>query len=190
MYKTQSINDKNNKNVLLKYIIENAVTRGNITLSSGKKSDLYIDMRLITLSSRGSFLISDVLFDMLKDTDFDAIGGMTMGADPIVGSFAAVSYLKNKPVDSFIIRKESKGHGKKKRIEGPLKDGAKVVIVDDVSTTGGSILQSIDVIEQSTNCEIVKVVSLVDRLEGAGKSLAERGYDLCSIFDRNDIINY
>ncbi len=184
-------NISNYKNELLECIKKDAVSQGEeITLSSGKKSNLYVDSKMVTLSPKGAYLTTMVLTDVLKDVDFDAIGGMTIGADPIVGAFAALSYnTQNRDKSTFIIRKEPKKHGKQKYIEGPLKPKSKVVIIDDVTTTGESILKSIDVIKKHTDCEIVKIVSLVDRLEGAREELKKHGYVLESIFTKHDLLN-
>jgi|NGEPerStandDraft_9_1074522.scaffolds.fasta_scaffold61609_1 orotate phosphoribosyltransferase len=184
-------NVHNYKKELLECIKKDAVSQGeDVTLSSGKKSNLYVDSKMVTLSPKGAFLTGMVLTDALKDVDFDAIGGMTIGADPIVGAFAAISYnTSNRDKSTFIIRKEPKKHGKQKYIEGPLKPKSKVVIIDDVTTTGESILKSINVIKNNTDCKIVKIISLVDRLEGASEALKEKGYVLESIFTKHDLLS-
>lgn len=178
----------NYKTKLLECIKNNAVSRGTIQLSSGKISDLYIDAKMVTLDPEGAFLTAKVLLDILKDDDVDAVGGMTMGADPITGALAAISFEVGKPLKTFIVRKEPKKHGKQKWIEGPLSKDAKVVVIDDVTTTGKSILDSIQKIKESTDCKILKVISLVDRSEGARETLKNEGYDLVSLFDRKDLL--
>jgi orotate phosphoribosyltransferase len=178
----------NYKTKLLECIKNNAVSRGTIKLSSGKISDLYIDAKMVTLDPEGAFLTAKVLLDILKDDDVDAVGGMTMGADPITGALAAISFEEGRPLKTFIVRKEPKKHGKQKWIEGPLSKDAKVVVIDDVTTTGKSILDSIQKIKESTDCKILKVISLVDRSEGARETLKNEGYDLVSIFDRKDLL--
>jgi len=179
------------KKELLECIKTDTISQGEeVTLSSGKKSNLYVDSKIVTLSPKGAYLTGMVLTDALKGVDFDAIGGMTMGADPIVGAFAAISYnTSNHDKSTFIIRKEPKKHGKQKWIEGPLKPNSKVVIIDDVTTTGDSILKSIDVIENHTDCQIVKIISLIDRLEGAKEAVKEKGHILEAIFTKYDILN-
>ena len=176
------------KTKLLKCIKDQAVGVGKVKLSSGKISDLYVDAKMVTLDSEGAFLTAMVLVDLLKDEEIDMIGGMTMGADPIVGAVAAISYLENNPIKTFIIRKQPKEHGKQKWIEGPLSNTAKIAIIDDVTTTGRSLLQSIEIIKETTDCEIVKVITLVDRLEGGREALKQKGYDLVSIFTRKDLL--
>jgi orotate phosphoribosyltransferase len=171
---------------LLELIKKEALFKGDYTLSSGKKSSYYIDLRLITMSSEGAYLIANILFDELKDEKIDSIGGLTMGADPIAAAYAAISFLRGKPSSAFIIRKEEKKHGKGKLIEGPLKKGARVVIVDDVATSGGSLIKAIDAAEKE-GCTVVKVMSLVDRNEGASAELAKRGFPLHSLYDLKDL---
>lgn len=171
---------------LLELIKRDAVFKGNFVLASGKESSYYIDLRLITLNPEGAYLIAEALFDLLTCEDVDFLGGLTLGADPICGAFSAISYLKGKPVPSFIVRKEGKKHGKTKAIEGPLRNGARVAIVDDVATSGGSLLKAINAVKD-LDCEIVKVVTIVDRLEGAKEELAKHGFQLVSIFTREDL---
>ncbi|HDH41756.1 MAG TPA: orotate phosphoribosyltransferase [Candidatus Altiarchaeales archaeon] len=177
----------NKRERLLKLIRERALSMAPITLRSGRKSNYYIDCRLITLSPEGATLTAEILFDALKEKEIDALGGLSIGADPICGAFSVISYQKGKPIPTFIIRKKQKEHGKQKLIEGPLKNGAKVVIVDDVATTGSSLLKAIDVVEDY-GCKVLEVIVLVDRLEGAREKLTKRGYELKSIFTREDVL--
>jgi orotate phosphoribosyltransferase len=177
---------QDNRLRLLELIKKEALFKGDYTLSSGKKSSYYIDLRLITMSAEGAYLIANILFDELKDENIDAIGGLTLGADPIASAYAAISFLRGKPSSAYIIRKEEKKHGKAKLIEGPLKKGARVVIVDDVATSGGSLVKAIDAVEKA-GCKVVKVMSIVDRNEGASIELAKRGYSLQSLYNLKDL---
>lgn len=145
------------------------------TLSSGKKSDYYIDMKKITLDPEGAFLTAVVLSNRIPDGT-DAIGGLTLGADPIVAALTFFSYLLDRPLPAFIVRKEPKVHGTTRLIEGNLVPGSRVVIIEDVTTTGASVLQAINAVEQE-GCEVIKVISLVDRQEGAKENLASWVYD-------------
>lgn len=175
-----------NKKRLLELFKKTAFCQGEVTLSSEKKSSYYIDAKQVTLMPEGLTLIGRVILDMLKDEEFDAIGGLTIGADPIVAAVGVVSYLANKPVQTFIVRKEPKKHGLQKNIEGPvLKPNSKVVIVDDVMTSGSSALKAIAAAQQA-QCRVVKVLALVDRLEGARENLARSNYELISIFTKDD----
>ena len=172
---------------LLELIRKKALFIAPITLTSGRKSDYYIDCRLITLNPEGATLTAEILFDILKGKDIDALGGLSIGADPICGAFSVISYQKGKPTPTFIIRKKQKRHGKQRLIEGPLKRGSRVVIVDDVATTGDSLLKAIDVVEDY-GCKVLEAIVLVDRLEGAREKLTKRGYELKSIFTREDVL--
>jgi orotate phosphoribosyltransferase len=155
-------------------------------LSSGKKSNYYIDGKMVTLDSEGSFLTAKVIFDMIAPIDFDAIGGLTLGADPIVAALALFGYINKRPIQTFIVRKEPKKHGTMKLIEGKLVQGSKVIIVDDVVTTGNSILQAINVVKQE-KCEVVKIIALVDRQEGAREKFNSLGYEFEPIFTKEDL---
>jgi len=177
---------QNHRRRLLELIKKEAVFKGDYTLSSGKKSSHYIDLRLITMSAEGAYLIANILFDELKEENIDAIGGLTMGADPIAAAYAAISFMRGKPASAFIIRKEEKKYGKAKLIEGPTKPGASVVIVDDVATSGGSLVKAIDAAEKE-GCKVVKVMCLVDRNEGASSVLAKRGYALHALYNLKDL---
>jgi orotate phosphoribosyltransferase len=178
---------KEEKEQLRNIIVNNAYFREKIILSSGKESDYYIDARLITLTPAGVTLTAKLMLDMVKDEKIDAIGGPTLGADPMIGALSVLSLQQNNPLNTFIIRKSAKAHGKGKQIEGPvLKAGSKVVLVDDVATTGKAFLQSLDVLN-AMDIEAVKCVCIVDRDEGAKEAVEQKGSTLLSIFKASDI---
>ena len=158
---------------LIRLFHERALKFGDFTLASGKKSTYYLDGKQISLHSIGLRLVSVGLLDLLADLPFDAIGGMTIGADPIVGGVLVAAAERNVSLDGFLVRKEPKGHGTQRYIEGPVKPGAKVVVIDDVVTTGGSALQAVDRIVEY-GCQVVCVVGIVDRKEGGAANFAAR----------------
>lgn len=156
-----------------------AVKIGEFTLSSGQKSNFYIDCRKITLHPAGAKLIAKIILDKIKGLKVDAIGGLTLGADPITSSVVALS-----GIPGFIVRKQEKAHGTKQKIEGIIEPGFKVVIVEDVATTGASALQAIQAVEEM-GCKVIKVISVVDREEGAKEALANYAFD--PIFRKSEI---
>jgi len=172
---------------LLDLLRRDGLDRGEVELSSGAHSNYYIDGKMVTLSPEGAWLTAQLILDLLADEDLhpDAIGGLTIGADPIVAAVACLSYERGEPIPAFIVRKQPKRHGKQKWIEGPLGKASDVVIVDDVVTTGTSIREAIDRVE-AHGCTVVKTMALVDRLEGAEEKL--RGYNFTSIFTRDDLL--
>lgn len=157
-----------------------AIKYGDFTLTSGKKSSYYFDGRLLSLDPEGAHLISKALLPLLRQAGAQAVGGTTLGADPIVAVVALASHLEGGPIPAFIVRKESKRHGTKQNIEGPLIPGCKVAIVDDVCTTGGSLFHAIEAAE-AVGCTVVKVVSLLDRNEGGSEEMRKRGYDFSAL---------
>lgn len=144
-------------------------------LSSGKMSDHYFEGKKITLSSRGARQVALVVLDQINDLEVDAIGGLVIGAALIAAATAAIADTEGKRLATFIVREEAKEHGTKRKIEGHLKQGSRVVIVDDVITTGASVFKAIEAVEEM-GCEVVKVVALVDRHEGGKEELLRRGY--------------
>jgi orotate phosphoribosyltransferase len=172
---------------LLQLLRERAFRTGEFTLSSGRKSSYYIDGKQVTLSAEGSHLFARLLVEKLRGSGVEAIGGLTLGADPIVGAVAAISRAEGAPIDAFIVRKEPKSHGTRRRIEGPLREGARVAIVDDVITTGGSLLRAIEAVREEAGAQVVKVLCLVDRQEGAEENLRAQGYELEPIFTLRDL---
>ncbi len=129
---------------LIELFRQHALQFGEFQLASGRKSTYYLDGRLITLHAEGLRLIAEGVLETLADVDFAAVGGMSIGADPIVGGVLAVAAQRGRSLVGFLVRKEVKEHGTKRTVEGPVQPGSKVVIVDDVMTTGGSSLQAID----------------------------------------------
>jgi orotate phosphoribosyltransferase len=163
--------------------------RGQFTLASGKTSDYYLDCRLTTLDPQGAYLTAYTILGLLAEHGIqaDGIGGLTMGADPIVAAVAVISHIENKPLRAFIVRKDRKAHGRQKQIEG-LKEGevSRVAIVDDVCTTGESTLEAIRAAE-AAGLRVVAVVSLVDREEGGSARLREK-YPYFSVFTAKELL--
>lgn len=165
-----------------------AFSKGKFILSSGKESSFYLDARLVTLSAAGSYLTARIMLDMISEDELDAIGGPTLGADPMVGAIASLSYQAGRPINTFIIRKQPKAHGKQQQIEGPLlKEGDSVVIIDDVATTGKAFVESIEVL-QKMNIKIKKAICVIDRGEGAREALVKYSVPLESIFTIADFL--
>ena len=172
---------------LLQLIKSEAYFREKITLSSGKESDYYIDARLITLTPRGAYLCAKEMLALVQDDTYDAIGGPTLGADPMIGAIGVVSLQAGSPKNLFIIRKEAKAHGKGKQTEGPaLKVGAKVIVIDDVATTGKAFLHALEVLTKM-GVDVLKCVAIVDREEGAAEAVAAAGSTLVSVFKASEI---
>lgn len=171
---------------LRQLVNDKAVIRGDFVLTSGAKSNYYIDGKYISLTSEGLAYFSRVVLDMIENTEIDLIGGMTLGADPIIGAVVAMSHMIGRPLDGIIIRKEAKEYGSNKQIEGPMKDGAKIVIIEDVVTTGGSSLRAIDAVEKAGG-KVVKVITLVDRLAGGRDAFESKGYVFEPIFTIKDL---
>lgn len=158
-----------------------AVKTGDFTLSSGKKSNIYIDCRKITLHPQGARLIAKIILEKIKGLKIDAIGGLTLGADPITSSVVALSNIPG-----FIVRKKEKEHGTKQRIEGIIASNYNVVIVEDVATTGSSALEAINAVEE-IGSKVVKVISVVDREEGSASAL--KNYDFDPIFKKSELVS-
>jgi orotate phosphoribosyltransferase len=173
---------------LLAILRRDAYARKDVILSSGKPSTYYIDCRQVTLAAEGAFLTAKLVLEALADSRVQAIGGLTLGADPIVAAVAALSFADHQPLQAFIVRKEAKQHGRRRSIEGPaLPPGARVAVVDDVATTGGSILKAIQRVREETDWQISRVLCLVDRQEGAREMLADAGYDLLALFSGDEL---
>jgi orotate phosphoribosyltransferase len=172
-------------------LLEKSYREGTFTLTSGKTSDFYIDGKQTTLDAEGGYLCGRLLFELIKQASkqIDSVGGMTLGADPLVTAVSIVSYLDNNPIPAFIVRKEAKGHGTDNFIEGKknLPPSCRVALVEDVVTTGGTLIQVIERVENE-GFKVGLVVTVVDRQEGGADALAAAGYPLKSIFTREQLI--
>ena len=174
---------------IVSHLLEVALARGalkygDFTLTSGKSSKYYFDGRLLSLDPDGSRLITEALLPNLRHAEVDAVGGLTLGADPIVSAIALASGLWGKGISGFIVRKEAKAHGTGQNIEGTLREGSRVAIVDDVCTTGGSLFQAIEAAE-AVGASVVKVAAVLDRKEGGSEELRRRGYDFLALLEAN-----
>jgi orotate phosphoribosyltransferase len=171
---------------LLALLDKEALKRGRFVLSSGKTSNYYLDGRIITLTPEGAYLVASIILEMVKDRGLDAIGGPTLGADPITGAVAVLSHLKQIPLKTFIVRKAAKEHGTQRQVEGPaLKEGSRVVLVDDVATSGKSLIEAKEALEKE-GVKADTAIVIVDRCEGAALNLAKVGLKLESIFTTKD----
>ena len=184
MPREPEINRERLKDILKK----NSILLGKFKLSSGKESDYYIDARLTTLHAEGIFIVGKIFLDeILRDSDIQAVGGPTMGADPIVGSILSLSYKDGHDLRGFLVRKEEKLYGRRRLVEGNLRAGDKVAVVEDVATTGSSILKAIDAVRKEEAC-VKKVLVIVDREEGARQSFENMGYEFFSIFTIGELL--
>jgi orotate phosphoribosyltransferase len=185
---TLRMNNSDHRERLKELLRRKSIVRGKFTLASGKTSDYYIDCKLTTLDPEGAVLVGHSVLDLLEAEGIhaEAIGGPPIGAHPIVTAVAAVSHLRGKPLPAFLIRKEAKSHGLEKQIEGPVKAGARVVIMDDVCTSGGSTEQAIDA-ARNAGLEIIAVMSLVDREQGGSEKLRQK-YRYLRIFTAGEIL--
>jgi orotate phosphoribosyltransferase len=173
---------------LIALLKRDALRVGTFTLASGRTSHYYVDGRTVTLSAEGASVIGAGVLERIADlAGVGAVGGLTMGADPIVGATLAVAGGSGRgDLLGFLVRKEAKGHGTGKLVEGPLKPGTDVVIVDDVATTGGSSLQAVAAVE-AMGCRVARVIVVLDRLEGASEAFAARGLDFQAMVTIRDL---
>lgn len=171
---------------LIALIGEEAVFHGDFTLSSGKKATYYVDMRKLTLDHRAAPAIGRLVLDLVRDLDVDAVGGLTLGADPIANAVLHASVAAGAPVDAFVVRKEPKDHGRGRQIEGAEVAGKRVVIVEDTSTTGGSPLKAATVVRDA-GADVVAVVTVVDRKTGAQAAVEDAGFTWRSVIDLDDL---
>ena len=174
----------------LKKLLKSAVVRGDFTLTSGKKAEFYINGRNITLTPEGAYLSGKLMLDALIKDRATAVGGPTIGADPIVGSIACLAHIKKYPLKTFIVRKSQKAHGDNKLIEGPaLNKKDRIILVDDTATTGKSIMESAQIV-RSMGYKASKALVLVDREEGAKENLKKIGIKLSSLFIARDLLEH
>jgi orotate phosphoribosyltransferase len=165
-------------------IIKKAVVHGKVILSSGKEADYYVDLRRITLDHVAAPLVGEVMLDLVKDLDFDAVGGLTLGADPVATAMMHVAAKNGRALDSFVVRKEGKAHGLQRRIEGPDVAGKRVLAVEDTSTTGGSVLTAVEALKEA-GAIVVGVAVIVER--GAKDAIEAAGYKYYAAYQLSDL---
>lgn len=176
-----------NKIDQLKEIIRHdAVKFGKFTLSSGKESDLYVDLRKVTLNPVGASIIGSLISDIIKNRKVDAVGGMSVGADPIAVATSLAAYQEGREIMAFLVRKNQKTHGTGNVIEGPIKPGQRAIVVEDVITTGASTISAIERIKEA-GLEIELVVAIFDRCEGGREAIEALGYEVRSLLTRHDL---
>ena len=172
---------------LLELIRTEAVIRGQFVLSSGRESPYYVDARRVTLSARGSRLVGRVIWSLIEQDGFDAVGGLTLGADPVVSAVSLSSAESARPVDGLLVRKAPKEHGTGRRVEGPLREGMRVLVVEDTSTTGGSALEAVQALT-AEGVRVDTVVTLIDREEGARAAVEAEGLRFEAVFTISEIL--
>lgn len=172
------------RDALKNEIINKAVVHGKVILSSGKEADYYVDLRRITLDHIAAPLVGEVMLDLTKDLQFDAVGGLTLGADPVATAMMHVAASKGRAIDSFVVRKEGKAHGLQRRIEGPDVAGKRVLAVEDTSTTGGSVLTAVEALKE-VGAIVVGVAVIVER--GAKDAIEAAGYKYYAAYQLADL---
>lgn len=174
------------RDALIEQIRSKAVVHGRVTLSSGKEADYYVDLRRVTLDAEAAPLIGRTMLDLTSDLDFDAVGGLTLGADPVATSMLHQAAAQGRRLDAFVVRKAEKQHGLQRRIEGPDVRGRRVLAVEDTSTTGGSVMTAVEALEEA-GATVVAVAVIVDRDTGSRERIAEAGYGYRFAFGKSDL---
>lgn len=165
-------------------ILNKAVVHGKVILSSGKEADYYVDLRRITLDSTAAPLVGRVMLELTKDLDFDAVGGLTLGADPVATAMLHAASAQGRKLDAFVVRKSEKAHGLQRRIEGPDVNGRRVLAVEDTSTTGGSVLTAVDALQEA-GAIVVGVAVIVER--AAASAIEARGLQYLYAYNLADL---
>lgn len=163
-----------------------AVVHGRVTLASGKEADHYVDLRRITLHAQAAPLVGRVMLDLVSDWSFDAVGGLTLGADPIAVAMLHTAAGQGRALDAFVVRKQGKAHGLQRRIEGPDVAGRRVLAVEDTSTTGGSVLTAVEALREA-GADVVGVAVIVDRDTGARQAVEAAGLPYRYAFGLSDL---
>ena len=169
---------------LKKEILEKAVVRGKVILSSGKEADFYVDLRRVTLDAVAAPLVGEVMLDLTKDLDYEAVGGLTLGADPVATAMLHAAAKRGKKLNAFVVRKAEKAHGLQRRIEGPDVKGRRVLAVEDTSTTGGSVLTAVEALREA-GAIVVGVAVIVER--GAQERVEGEGLNYRSAYSLIDL---
>ena len=171
-------------NALRQQIMEKAVVRGKVVLSSGREADYYVDLRRVTLDAVAAPLVGEVMRETTTDWNYSAVGGLTLGADPVATAMMHSAARDGKTLDAFVVRKTEKTHGLQRRIEGPEVAGRRVLAIEDTSTTGASVLTAVDALIEA-GAEVIGVAVIVDR--GAGPAIVDRGLEYRSAYSLADL---
>ncbi len=174
------------RDALVEEIKAKAVVHGRVTLASGKEADYYVDLRRITLDGVAAPLVGRVMLELTRDLDFEAVGGLTLGADPVATAMLHASAAEGKVLDAFVVRKEGKAHGLQRRIEGAPVEGRRVLCVEDTSTTGGSALTAVEALREA-GADVVAVAVIVDRATGAAERVADAGLPYLYAVSKDDL---
>lgn len=169
---------------LLELINEIAVVHGKVTLSSGTEADWYVDLRRVTLHHEAAPLAGKVMLEATKDLEYDVVGGLTLGADPVATAMLHAAAAQGRALDACVVRKAQKAHGMQRQVEGPGVEGRRVLAVDDTSTTGGSVLQAVEAL-RAAGAEVVGVALIVDR--GARAAVEHAGLELRTAYTMDDL---
>lgn len=172
------------REALRQQILDKAVVHGKVILSSGKEADYYVDLRRVTLDSEAAPIIGRVMLDLTKEYDFDAVGGLTLGADPVATAMLHAAAAQGRKLDAFVVRKSEKAHGLQRRIEGPDVKGRRVLAVEDTSTTGGSVMAAVEAL-RAEGAEVVAVAVIVER--GAAPRISEAGLPYLAAYQLADL---
>src|SRR5690242_20553657 len=171
---------------LRKLITDLAVVHGRVVLSSGREANYYVDLRRLTLHHAGAPLVGRVLLELTEDWEFDAVGGLTLGADPVAAAMLHAAAARGRDLDAFVVRKEGKAHGLQRRIEGPDVAGRRVLAVEDTSTTGASVLTAVRALREA-GADVAGVGVIVDRATGAREAVEAEGLEYRAVFGLADL---
>ena len=174
------------RDLLLAQVRDKAVVHGRVTLSSGKEADYYVDLRRVTLDAEAAPLVGRVMLDLTRDWQYDAVGGLTLGADPVATAMLHAAAAQGRKLDAFVVRKAEKAHGLQRRIEGQDVAGRRVLAVEDTSTTGGSVLTAVEAL-RAAGAAVVGVAVIVDRSTGARQRVEEAGCDYRFAYGLDDL---
>lgn len=172
------------RDALLQQIRDKAVVHGRVVLSSGREADYYVDLRRITLDGAAAPMVGQVMLDLTADLDYDAVGGLTLGADPVATAMLHAAAARGRHLDAFVVRKEGKAHGLQRRIEGPDVTGRRVLAVEDTSTTGGSVLTAVQALREA-GAAVVGVAVIVER--GAAEKVRAEGLTYLAAYELADL---
>lgn len=176
----------NARDALRRQIAAKAVVHGRVTLSSGREADHYVDLRRITLDGQSAPLVGTVMLDLTADMDYEAVGGLTLGADPVAVAMLHAAAGRGRRLDAFVVRKSEKSHGLQRRVEGPDVAGRRVLAVEDTSTTGTSVLTAVEALREA-GADVVGVAVIVDRSTGARERIEQAGLPYRAAYTLTDL---